>query len=89
MFNDNYDYGHVVETITLTKQSVRFGRIFYRMSKLSLGWIKIEFGDTRGIKGTSYHLNGKGINARAKIKRRKGYKIEHHALMFQVPVPEV
>jgi hypothetical protein len=81
---NNYDYGHVIETMTLTKQTIRFGRIFYRMSKLSHGWIKIEFGDIRGILGTRYHLNGKGINARAKAKKRKGYKVENHALMFNV-----
>jgi hypothetical protein len=81
MFNDNYDFGHVIETITLTKQSVRFGRIFYRMSKFSHGWIKIEFGDIRGILGTSYHLNGKQINARARLKKRKGYEVEYHGIM--------
>jgi hypothetical protein len=84
MSNDNYDYGHVVETMTLTKQSIRFGRIFYRISRLSRGWIKIEFGDTRGILGTRHHLNGRRINARAKVKKRIGYKVESHIIMTKV-----
>ena len=79
----NSDYGEIVEIMVLKKGKCCQKR-WYKMTRYSKGWIKLEFGDNYRHHVIGYHHNGKSIQRCKREKIWKGYKVSYHRIVKDI-----
>lgn len=78
------DNGEIKEIILLNRKSNRFGEIWYKLTKFSSGWIRIEYGNQQEKHCRGDFLSDKTMRGRARQKIKKGYKIHTHIIIEEI-----